>query len=166
MDSILSRGGTRVLQKAPIIPMRIAAINGIPAARLAPTAYGGEEPDSAGGGEDGTEREGNGPPGDADAPEGWAVRREYRSTYRDTLVDSEVVLRGRMWAPGQGGAGRDGLAQVSMDISVAEDLKVDVGDVVTWDVQGVRIRTRVTSIREVDWQRLEPNSLPCSPARC
>ncbi|HYW12213.1 MAG TPA: FtsX-like permease family protein [Longimicrobium sp.] len=165
VDSILSRGGTRVLQKAPIIPMRIAAINGVSAARLAPTAYGGDEPDSAGGGEgDGTEREGNGPPGDGDAPEGWAVRREYRSTYRDTLVDSEVVLRGRMWAPGQGGAGRDGLAQVSMDISVAEDLKVDVGDVVTWDVQGVRIRTRVTSIREVDWQRLEPNFFAVFPS--
>jgi putative ABC transport system permease protein len=163
VEGILSRGGTRVLQKAPIIPMRIAAINGVPASRLAPTAYGGEEPDSAGGGEDGTERDGNGPPGDGDAPEGWAVRREYRSTYRDTLVDSEVVLRGRMWTPGQGGAERDGLAQVSMDISVAEDLKVDVGDVVTWDVQGVRIRTRVTSIREVDWQRLEPNFFAVFP---
>jgi putative ABC transport system permease protein len=165
VSGILSRGGTRVLQKAPIIPMRIAAINGVPAARLAPTAFGGEDADSAGAAEkDGTQERGSGPPGDRDAPEGWAVRREYRSTYRDTLVDSEVVLRGRMWAPGQGGAGRDGLAQVSMDISVAEDLKVDVGDVVTWDVQGVRIGTRITSIREVDWQRLEPNFFAVFPS--
>ena len=128
VSGILSQGGTRVLQKAPIIPMRVAAINGVSAARLAPRD--GEDADSAGVPErGGTRQKGSGPPGDRDAPEGWAVRREYRSTYRDSLVDSEVVLRGRMWAPGQGGAGRDGLAQVSMDVSVAEDLKVDVGDV-------------------------------------
>jgi putative ABC transport system permease protein len=167
VSGILSQGGTRVLQKAPIIPMRIAAINGVPASRLAPLPSGEDDEasaDSAGGAEkDGTQEKGKGPPGSGDAPEGWAVRREYRSTYRDTLVDSEVLLRGRMWAPGQGGPGRDGMAQVSMDVAVAEDLKVDVGDVITWDVQGVRIRTRVTSIREVDWQRLEPNFFAVFP---
>jgi putative ABC transport system permease protein len=55
------------------------------------------------------------------------------------------------------------VAQVSLDVAVAEDLKVDVGDVITWDVQGVRIRTRVTSVREVDWQRLEPNFFAVFP---
>lgn len=162
---ILAGGGTQVLQRAPIVPMRIQAINGVPASRLAPDAGGDGEAsaDSAAPARDGTERRGGAPPGDGDAPEGWAVRREYRSTYRDTLVDSEVLLRGRMWRPGEGGPGRDGVAQVSMDVAVAEDLKVDVGDVITWDVQGVRIRTRVTSIREVDWQRLEPNFFAVFP---
>ena len=160
VSGILAGGGTRVLQKAPIIPMRIQAINGVPASRLAPDRRGETEGDSAqaeGGGR------GEARPGDGDAPEGWAVRREYRSTYRDTLVSSETLLRGRMWRPGQGGPGADGVAQVSMDISVAEDLKVDVGDLITWDVQGVRIPTRVTSIREVDWQRLEPNFFAVFP---
>ncbi|HEX6912273.1 MAG TPA: FtsX-like permease family protein, partial [Longimicrobium sp.] len=144
-------------------PMRIQAINGVPASRLAPDRDDGEAADSAAA--DGTRGRGSGPPGDGDAPEGWAVRREYRSTYRDTLVGSETLLRGRMWAPGQGGPGRDGVAQVSLDIAVAEDLKVDVGDLITWDVQGVRIRTRVTSIREVDWQRLEPNFFAVFPTQ-
>jgi putative ABC transport system permease protein len=161
VSGILTRGGTQVLQKAPIIPMRIQSINGVPASRLAPDRPDDEEADSAGA--DGPRERGSGPPGDGDAPEGWAVRREYRSTYRDTLVGSEAMLRGRMWAPGQGGPGRDGVAQVSLDIAVAEDLKVDVGDLITWDVQGVRIRTRVTSIREVDWQRLEPNFFAVFP---
>ncbi|HEX6038798.1 ABC transporter permease [Longimicrobium sp.] len=164
VTGILAQGGTQVLQRAPIIPMRIQAINGVPASRLAPDSRGGDDAsaDSAGA-RDGTERRGNGPPGDGDAPEGWAVRREYRSTYRDTLVDSEQLLRGRIWRPGEGGPGADGVAQVSMDVAVAEDLKVDVGDIITWDVQGVRIRTRVTSIREVDWQRLEPNFFAVFP---
>jgi putative ABC transport system permease protein len=160
---ILAAGGTAVLQRAPIIPMRIHSINGVPASKLAPGR--GEDDaaaDSAGGGERGSERR-DGPPGSDDAPEGWAVRREYRSTYRDTLVDSESLLRGRMWRPGAGGQAGGGLAEVSMDVSVAEDLKVDVGDQITWDVQGVRIPTRITSIREVDWQRLEPNFFAVFP---
>jgi putative ABC transport system permease protein len=32
-----------------------------------------------------------------------------------------------------------------------------VGDQIVWDVQGAPIGTRVTSIREVDWARFEPN---------
>lgn len=162
---ILAGGGTAVLQRAPIIPMRIHSINGIPATQLAPDRGGDDEDaDSAGGGgEDRRNERRDGPPGSDDAPEGWAVRREYRSTYRDTLVDSETLLRGRMWRPGAGGQAGGGPAEVSMDVSVAEDLKVDVGDQIVWDVQGVRIPTRITSIREVDWQRLEPNFFAVFP---
>jgi putative ABC transport system permease protein len=159
---ILAGGGTAVLQRAPIIPMRIHSINGVLASTLAP-GRGGEEADSAGGGEEARSERRDGPPGSDDAPEGWAVRREYRSTYRDTLVGSETLLRGRMWRPGAGGQAGRGPAEVSMDVSVAEDLKVDVGDQIVWDVQGVRIPTRITSIREVDWQRLEPNFFAVFP---
>ncbi|HEU0298128.1 MAG TPA: FtsX-like permease family protein, partial [Longimicrobium sp.] len=161
VSRILAGGGTRVLQRAPIVPMRIHAINGVPAARLVP------EYDSARAAADSLKERDRGRPvgprRGGDAPEAWAVRREYRSTYRDTLVDSETLLRGRMWRRGGGGP-RGGVAEVSIDIAVAGDLKVDVGDTITWDVQGVRIPTRVTSIREVDWQRLEPNFFAVFPA--
>jgi len=53
---------------------------------------------------------------------------------------------------------------VSLDIAISEDLDVGVGDTITWDVQGVRIPTRVTSIREVDWRRLEPNFFAVFPS--
>jgi putative ABC transport system permease protein len=162
---ILAGGGTEVLQRAPIIPMRIHSINGVLASTLAPGRGGDGEEAAATAGEAETRRSErrSGPPGNDDAPEGWAVRREYRSTYRDTLVDSEKLLRGRMWRPGAGGEAGGGPAEVSMDISVAEDLKVDVGDQIVWDVQGVRIPTKITSIREVDWQRLEPNFFAIFP---
>jgi putative ABC transport system permease protein len=163
VSQILAGGGTRVLQRAPIVPMRIHAINGVPASRLVPeyeliqSRAAADSPQKLG------ERRTTGArqPGRG-VPEAWAVRREYRSTYRDTLVDSETLLRGRMWRPGGGGP-RGGVAEVSLDIAVSEDLKVDVGDTITWDVQGVRIPTRVSSIREVDWQRLEPNFFAVFP---
>jgi putative ABC transport system permease protein len=40
---------------------------------------------------------------------------------------------------------------------VAAEMRVKVGTVITWDVQGVKVATRVTSLREVNWGRFEPN---------
>ena len=36
-------------------------------------------------------------------------------------------------------------------------MRLTLGDIVTWDVQGVEIPTRVTSSRDVNWARFEPN---------
>ena len=38
-----------------------------------------------------------------------------------------------------------------------------IGDRIEWDGQGVRIPTRVTSLREVDWARFEPNFFAVFP---
>jgi putative ABC transport system permease protein len=143
LASLLREGGFPVLQQAPIVPMRIAAING---QEVRPFA-GGQLPE---------DEVGEGGPGQ---PGGWAVRREYRSTYRDTIVASERLLAGRWWEPGAEDA-----AQVSLERDVATELGVNVGDRVDWDVQGVRIPTVVTSLREVDWARFEPNFFAVFPA--
>lgn len=155
----LGHSGTRVIQRAPIVPMRIHAINGIPASTLAPDDPDAESEAPERGRPDEREK----PAPDDGRPERWAVRREYRSTFRDDLVRSEKVMEGKWWKRGQGGANRRGVAEVSMDIAVAEDLKVKLGDTITWDVQGVRIPTRISSIREVDWGRLEPNFFAVFP---
>jgi putative ABC transport system permease protein len=46
---------------------------------------------------------------------------------------------------------------VSLETGVAKELRIKVGDEITWDVQGVPVPTRVTSLREVNWARFEPN---------
>jgi putative ABC transport system permease protein len=94
----------------------------------------------SGGGRDGT--------GPANA---WALRREYRSTYRDTLVASERIVAGRWWTPGAAEP------EVSIERDLAGELGVRVGDRIVWDVQGVPLASRVASLREVDWARFEPN---------
>ncbi|MFI5311031.1 MAG: ABC transporter permease, partial [Gemmatimonadales bacterium] len=40
---------------------------------------------------------------------------------------------------------------------LAGELHVKVGDAITWDVQGIKVPTRITSLREVNWGRFEPN---------
>jgi putative ABC transport system permease protein len=133
VEALLQEEGTTALQRAPIVPMRIAAIRGEPV--RPPAAEDTLQPRN-------------------DAPRGWAARREYRSTYRDTLVGSERLVGGSWWTAD---AGSTGTSPVSMEREIARDLGVQLGDRIDWDVQGVIVPTEVTSYREVDWARFEPN---------
>jgi putative ABC transport system permease protein len=124
---------------APLIVSRIAAINGRTPEELR--------------GEDAVREE---------RPERWALRRDYRNTYRAELGPAEALVRGRWWdgTPGSEDATRvetGSLPGVSLEADVASDLRVDLGDTIAWDVGGSEIATVVTSIRTVDWNRLEPN---------
>jgi putative ABC transport system permease protein len=119
----------------PIVPMRILAVKGQPVSDLLADTTGvrGDERSNA-----------------------WAFRREYRSTYRDSLVASERVAAGRWFARGAAPAA-DSTAAISVERDLAKELGVGIGDEITWDVQGVPIVSRVRSLREVDWARFEPN---------
>lgn len=86
--------------------------------------------------------------------EPWALRREYRHTYRDTMVASEQLISGK-WFDRQ--AGRDSIPPISLEEDVARSLNVKLNDQITWDFQGVPITTRVTSMRSVDWARFNTN---------
>lgn len=84
----------------------------------------------------------------------WSMTREYRVTYRDSLISSEELVEGKLLPkvenPGDS-------IFVSISESMAETLEVGVGDSVTFDVQGVPILTYIGSIRAVDWQRIQTN---------
>ncbi len=83
----------------------------------------------------------------------WALQREYRSTYRDSLTDSETLLKGE-WIGTNPDTGR---VPVSAAQEIARDLNLEVGDSLAFDVQGVPISAYVASVREVDFQRVQPN---------
>jgi putative ABC transport system permease protein len=95
-------------------------------------------------------------------PEGWALRREYRNTYRATVGPAEELVGGRWWdgTPGSEDGTRvewGDLPRVSMEEEVAQSLRIGLGDTITWDVSGVEIPSVVTSFRRVQWDQLEPN---------
>jgi len=117
--------------------MRIAAVDGVPVSRLLAASAGGTR----------TTR----------SP--WALRREYRSTYRDTLAAAERVVEGTPWAAGswRGRALGPEPLPISMETGLAAELGLARGDEVVWDVQGLEVRTRVEVLREVQWARFEPN---------
>jgi putative ABC transport system permease protein len=49
------------------------------------------------------------------------------------------------------------VARVSLEADLAEELKVGLGDRITWDVSGVEIESEVASLRTVDWSRFQTN---------
>jgi putative ABC transport system permease protein len=83
----------------------------------------------------------------------WPLRREYRSTYTDHLREAEKVTAGR-WI---GRATNGGVVPISVEAGIAGDLRVGLGDEIVFDVQGIPITTRIASLREVNWRRMEPN---------
>ncbi|HEY8935961.1 MAG TPA: FtsX-like permease family protein, partial [Cyclobacteriaceae bacterium] len=87
-----------------------------------------------------------------DIPE-WALTREYRVTYRDSLIGSEELIKGELQ---RRNAGRD-----SMGVTISEDmiknLKMEVGDSLVFDVQGVLMKARINGVRKVDWPKDPPN---------
>lgn len=131
LTTLLADAGYPPREPVPIVPMRIRAINGRPVLRAATS--------------DTTN------PWSGEGERGWAVRREYRSTYRADLVGSEKLVAGKWFET------TEATPAVSLEVSIASELGVTIGDSITWDVQGVPVPTIVRSIREVDWARFEPN---------
>ena len=128
----------------PIVTMRIKAIRGVPVSQLMPPP----PPDSAAAAAEP-------PPAEPrTTPAGWALRREYRSTYRDTTTSGEKVVEGEWWT---GPAADSGPVLISVEQELANDLLVKVGDEITWEIQGAEVLTRVANLRTVEWRRFEPN---------
>ncbi len=142
-ESLLTADGRRLMGPVPIVPMRVSAINGRPVLRTGEDSVEVDSTSGAGGA------------GGRQRRAGWAVRREYRSTYRDTLVSSEKLVAGKWWSPAAGSPMPP--YPISVEVGLASELGVTLGDTITWDVQGLPVVTHITSMREVNWARFEPN---------
>ncbi len=84
---------------------------------------------------------------------GWLLNHEFRTTYRNTLIDSEEVIEGS-WIPEL--KSEDSVV-ISISDNLAADAKLNVGDAMVFNVQGVLMQTTVGSIRKVDWTQLQLN---------
>jgi putative ABC transport system permease protein len=128
LRTIADKAGTPILESAPIVTMKIAAIRGKTVEEILKDkgAHIAE----------------------------WGIRREYRSTFRGALSVTEKLVEGEF--TGKAALGVQPVP-ISVEESLAHDMQLRLGDEVDWDVQGLAVRTRVGSIRAVEWRRLEPN---------
>ena len=153
VTELIHAQGLQVVDEAPIITMRISSIKGRSVEEML-----------------------------ADKQKGipnWVLRREYRSSYRQQLRSGEKIVAGQWPAsgagvppatqgvspanpPGQtpdphaGGPPHDPVP-VSVEEGIAKEMGLSVGDKLGLDVQGLPMEARVTSLRQVDWHRVEPN---------
>lgn len=93
----------------------------------------------------------------------WILRRDFRSTYRDHLVDTEELIEGE-WIPRVDNVDLESAVPVSIEEGVARDLKVGLGDEIAMDVQGLPLKMTITSVRKVDWSAMTLNFFLVFPA--
>ena len=83
----------------------------------------------------------------------WILNHEFRTTYRDSLISSEVIEAGTFTPL----MTTEEFIPISVSSNFAEDALVHIGDEIVFNVQGKLITTHVGSIRAVDWSRMQLN---------
>ncbi len=115
---------------APLVRARLKTINGL-AIKEAPRKADGNEAQ--------TNREG-------------FRTREQNLTYRTMLEEGETLVAGRFWDDP-----KSPHSEISLEESFAQSIGAKLGDELTFDVQGLEVRGKVTSLRKVVWQTMRPN---------
>lgn len=94
----------------------------------------------------------------------WYFTREYVLTYQKDLPSHNVVQRGLWWDaepsprtedPSEDPSARRGL--LSVEAEAAQHLGLDLGSEVGFDIQGIQVSGKVSSIRQVDWGSMTTN---------
>ena len=131
VEALLAEHAAGVTDRAPLVSARLAAVDGVSRGE-----YLADE--------------------DLSRELRWGLQREYRLTYSDVLRDSEELVAGRWWEPGEVSAGAASFP-VSLERDLANSLGVKVGDRLRWQIQGVEVETTIMSLRQVDWGRMATN---------
>ena len=74
------------------------------------------------------------------------IGREFAVTYRPNLDENETIIAGDWW----NAETVSEETEVSVEEGIARNLKVAVGDWITFDISGRKINARVASIRKLD----------------
>ena len=125
---IAKREGVPLTKTSPIITMRLSALKGRTAEELSADK--------------------------ASTLPNWALRREYRSTYRAAVDDAEKVIAGTFTGHVAADASP---VPVSIEESLAKDLQLKLGDELEFNIQGVPLKAVIGSIRQVEWRRMQTN---------
>ncbi|MFM7818663.1 MAG: ABC transporter permease [Verrucomicrobiota bacterium] len=134
---LLAEEGLPLIEEAPIVTMRLQSLKGVPVGELIRRK-------------------------ELAIPD-WTLKREYRSTWRSRVNESERVVAGVFHgSTTNAGALRpvpdgDPRIAISVEAGIARDLRIGIGDEIVWDVQGVPVATWVSSLREVNWRQIRPN---------
>ncbi len=86
-----------------------------------------------------------------DRQDRWYFTREYVLTYQENLPEYNIVKKGAWW----GEASAEGL--ISVEEEAARHLGIGLGSEVEFDIQGVMVKGKIGSIREVDWGSMAVN---------
>ncbi len=83
------------------------------------------------------------------------VEREFNLSWSAALPPGNRIVAGH-W-PGSGAASGAGLGQFSVEQGLADTLHLALGDALTYDIAGVKLSGRITSLRRLAWNSMRVN---------
>jgi len=127
VENMTKERGMIITAQAPVVTMRLRSVNG--------TYFNHKERDLFG-----------------------IVPSEWHVTYRDSLVDTEKLMEGVLQIPEERPLWLEGVDEdailISMNGMISRFLKLNLGDTLIWDVQGIPITTILGSRRSVTSDRV------------
>ncbi|HEU0204603.1 MAG TPA: FtsX-like permease family protein [Burkholderiaceae bacterium] len=85
------------------------------------------------------------------------VDREFNLSYADEAPSHNTIVAGRWFAPDA--------HELSMEEGIAQTLGITLGDRLTFDIAGLRVEARVSSLRKVQWDSMRANFFVIMPPR-
>ena len=84
--------------------------------------------------------------------------REFNLSWSATLPQDNEILSGAWFSEADRGQ-----AQFSVEDGLAKTLNIQLGDVLAYDIAGVRLEAKVTSLRKVEWDSFRVNFFVLTP---
>lgn len=151
---LVRQHGMPLMQQVGVVTTRVEAIDGVTKAQ-----YELLHPDPDSLMEKAEERRPGPPREEENRISNWVWDREYRVTFRDSLIETEKIIEGA-WVgehvPGQP-------IKVSISDRLQRSMKAKIGTRIVFNVQGARLDCEVASVREVDFNRVQTNFLVVFP---
>lgn len=78
------------------------------------------------------------------------VEREFNLSWSDHLPADNTLARGAWW-------GHEASSVLSVEEGIAKTLGINMGDILTYEVEGNRLNLRVVNLRKVQWDSMRVN---------
>ena len=85
------------------------------------------------------------------------LQRDLNLTWTDQLPKDNEVVKGDWWSSSKPLNKANSPYHVSVESDLAKQLNVDVGDQLTFHIGGIDYLARISSLRSVDWNSMQPN---------
>ena len=83
--------------------------------------------------------------------------RGFNLTYRNTLTASETLYKGKQFSQESFNSQTSKYPEISLEYRFARRLGLNIGDLLTFDLQGVAINGIVVNLRRIRWTSFQPN---------
>ncbi|MBL41747.1 MAG: hypothetical protein CMM49_03690 [Rhodospirillaceae bacterium] len=77
----------------------------------------------------------------------WLKKYDFGATFSNKLPINSNVIEGDWWP-----LNYNGIPLISIDKNIANDLKVGIGDSLTFNILGREITAKISNLREINWQ--------------